>query len=125
MDLASTNAHSGAQPRGILNLDFARFSKFAGFMFAQDFKMKTRGISGTMDFVAWEWDCSLTFKTAPPPGFFKGVTGAGQSVKLRGVSLINWAQEGGEWKIVKQDDYGKILEERENEEEDGLQRDSS
>ncbi len=86
--LACTDMSSGAGPADKVNLRLADVSRFATDMFAQGLKMETRGISGTMDFVAWELHASLAFKVAPPAEITDKEFSMKATSELRGVNSI-------------------------------------
>lgn len=84
---------------GVLNLNRISLEKYYTEMVAtfRDINIRTKSISGSKHFTAWEWD--LTMYELPSEA-----NPAGKEVNMVGVSLMWWNEEG---KIVKNHDYGK------------------
>ncbi|MCJ1404191.1 hypothetical protein MMC11_007416 [Xylographa trunciseda] len=60
-------------------------------------------------FTTWGWD--LDFKYMKPSPMLPGVEVKGQILPLKGVSLIWWVMEAGEWKVEKGCDYASFVKE--------------
>jgi hypothetical protein len=70
----------------------------------------TEGVTGTDDFVAWEWAWEFVSKENNTTFSVK----MGEKGVRKGVSLIWWKNEGGGggyngWKVVKMRDYSESV----------------
>jgi hypothetical protein len=78
---------------------------------AGNFTITVRSISGSKDFTAWEWNLQFNLdhvmEEAALDKDFAPDKADGREIKMRGVSLTWWNEEG---KIIKNNDYGKVVE---------------
>jgi len=81
------------------------------FKAAGNLKISTRSISGTKDFTTWEWNLTFYFNAlleeAATDKDLTADMADGREVKMVGVSVAWWNEEG---KIVKNNDYAKVVE---------------
>jgi hypothetical protein len=70
-------------------------------------RLVTRGISGTRDLMAWEWEYSFMYTELEP--WFPGIP-TGQILTMRGVSLIRFYVENLVCKVVSQRDYCSLVD---------------
>ena len=81
------------------------------FKAAGNLNISTRSISGTKYFTTWEWNLTFNFNAVlEEAAGDKDLTADmadGREMKMVGVSVTWWNEEG---KIVKNNDYAKIVE---------------
>lgn len=93
-------------------MDYSTFSKSIFAICGKDMKWQTRKISGVDNFVAWEWDLSFIQDgvTASSPSLDEFTT-TEQRVTARGLSLLMWVVEDGEWLVVEETVYAQVMDE--------------
>lgn len=94
-----------------LHMDKAKLRQFFALMYETcgNLKTTTASINGTKDVTVWEWNIEWNDigKTSSDDKDAHVNTGDGRLVKMIGVGVTYWNEEG---KIVKNNDYGKIVE---------------
>jgi hypothetical protein len=92
----------------VLDMNYTTFTGFVTQFYggAESMKIESKAVSGTRDFVAWEWYMEFIPKEDNQAfGLSKG-----KMAKLNGVSLVWWKNEGGNggykgWRVVKCKDF--------------------
>ncbi|MCJ1394203.1 hypothetical protein MMC18_007081 [Xylographa bjoerkii] len=111
MSLMATHVDYSDYGVGSLHMDQPSLTTFFTNMHevCGDMMLTTRSCHDSESFTTWEWD--LEFKYVRENPMLPGVEANGQVMRMKGVSLIWWVRETGEWKVEKGCDYASFVKE--------------
>ncbi|KUJ19955.1 uncharacterized protein LY89DRAFT_779830 [Mollisia scopiformis] len=98
---------------GAINMDKAGLTTYFNNMFSGcgNLKVSTVAVSGSKNFTTWEWNLSFNYNTAVEQASgdvdFTPDKADGREVRMVGVTIAWWNEEGMVW---KNHDYAKAVE---------------